>query len=60
MDQKFNNLINLIAKMRTYQKKYFTYRIKQDLETAKRYEREVDKILRIEFEARKTKQNEIF
>lgn len=42
--------------MRGYQKEYFKYRVRSDLETAKRYEREVDKLIEEEIKAIKSQQ----
>lgn len=46
--------------MRGYQKEYFKYRTRQDLELSKRFEREVDKLLNEEVEIKKSNQKEIF
>lgn len=48
--------LDKVRKMRGYQKEYFKYRVRSDLETAKRYEREVDKLIEEEIKAIKSQQ----
>jgi|GEM_PF-2701648 len=60
LQKKYEQLFTLTLKMRQKQKAFFQYRAKQDLESAKRYERELDQLLKKEIELRKSGQLELF
>lgn len=60
LQQKYDRLFEKVRRMRGYQKEYFKYRVKNDLETAKRFEREVDKIIDDEVKLKKSNQTELF
>lgn len=57
---RHEKLVDKVRRMRGYQKEYFKYRTRQDLELSKRFEREVDQILREEVSIKESKQKEIF
>lgn len=57
---RHDTLVEKVRRMRGYQKEYFKYRTRQDLELSKRFEREVDKLLNEEVEIKKSNQKEIF
>lgn len=58
--KKYDRLFELTLKMRQRQKMWFKYHVKADLEAAKRYEREIDQVLKKEIELRKSGQLELF
>lgn len=60
IQKKYEQIYILTLKMRQKQKAFFQYRAKQDLEAAKRYERELDQLLKKEIEQRKSGQLELF
>lgn len=60
LQKKYEQLYNLALKMRHKQRSYFKYHVKADLEAAKRYEREIDQVLKKEIESRKSGQLELF
>lgn len=57
---RHNRLVDKVRKMRGYQKEYFKYRIGSDLKVAKKFEREVDFIIKEEVERQKANQKELF
>lgn len=60
LQKKYEQLYTLTLKMRHRQKQWFKYHVKADLEAAKRYERELDQVLKKEIESRKSGQLELF
>lgn len=57
---KFDRLLDKVRRMRAYQREYFKYRAKSDLDLAKRFEREVDKMVEEEVKIKKSNQQELF
>lgn len=57
---KFDRLLDKVRRMRAYQREYFKYRAKSDLDMAKRFEREVDKMVEEEVKIKKSNQQELF
>ncbi len=57
---RHNKLVDLLRKMRGAQREYFKYRATTDLQAAKRYEHEVDKMINEEVKAQKSNQRELF
>lgn len=60
LQKKYNNLVDKVRRMRAYQKEYFKYRARSDLEMSKRFEREVDKLIADEVNQQKSNQKELF
>lgn len=60
LQKRHDRLVDYVRKMRGFQKEYFKYRVRSDLETAKRFEREVDRLIALEIGEKKSKQPEIF
>lgn len=57
---RHDKIVDVARRMRAYQKEYFKYRTKQDLELSKRFERELDKLISEEVKVKKSKQGEVF
>jgi len=57
---RYDRLLNLVFKMRGYQRSWIKYHLSGDREKAKRYENEVDKMIESEAQRKDTKQSEIF
>lgn len=57
---KHDRFVDYTRKMRGRQKEFFKYRAKVDLENSKRYEREVDKLIDEEVQAKQSKQESMF
>lgn len=57
---KFDRLLEKVRRMRAYQREYFKYRAKSDLDLAKKFEREVDKMVEEEVKIKKSNQQELF
>lgn len=60
LQKKYDQLVEKVRRMRGHQKEYFKYRASSDLQLAKRFEREVDELIKKEIEQRKSNQKEIF
>jgi len=60
LQKKYEQLFTAALKMRQKQKAWYAYHAKADLEAAKRYEREMDQLLKKEVELRKSGQLELF
>lgn len=60
LQKKYDQLFDRVRRMRGHQKEYFKYRASSDLQLAKRFEREVDELIKKEIEQRKSNQKEIF
>lgn len=60
LQKKYDQLIEKVRRMRGHQKEYFKYRASSDLQLAKRFEREVDELIKKEMEERKSNQKELF
>jgi hypothetical protein len=60
IQKKYEVFFNKVRRMRGHQKEYFRYRASSDLQLAKRFEREVDELIKKEVEERKSNQKEIF
>lgn len=59
LQRKYDTLFEKVRRMRGHQKEYFKYRTGKDLETAKRIERELDQLIKVELERRNSKQGEL-
>lgn len=57
---RYDHLLDKVRRLRGYQKEYFKYRASRDLQLAKRFEREVDDMIKTEVEIQKSKQKEFF
>lgn len=53
LQKKYDHLVEVIHRMRGHQKEYFKYRARSDLDMAKRWEREVDKLIQEEVKQQK-------
>lgn len=60
LQKKYENLLKKVTKMRHYQKGYIKYGARQDLESCKKYQKEVDALILAEKKLQETKQTEIF
>lgn len=60
VQKKLDKLLNLVYQMRKYQADYFKYRSSDDLNKARKKEREVDAFLQDEKKQRDSKQSELF
>jgi hypothetical protein len=60
LQTRYDHLLKLVSTMRNYQNRYRQYRVGKDKETARRYERQVDDLIRLEQENKSKKQGEIF
>lgn len=60
LQDKYNTLLKKVAKMRIYQRQYFMYRCSTDLQAAKKYEREVDALIKAEYQEQKSPQKSLF
>jgi hypothetical protein len=59
LQTKYDKLFDKVRQMRGYQKEYFKYRASSDLEKSKRFEREVDQIIKDEVQKKESKQIDI-
>ena len=60
LQKRYDRLIESVRRMRAAQREYFKYRARSDLEVAKRWERETDRLITEEIKQKKSKQGEIF
>lgn len=60
LKKKHDRLVDLVRRMRGYQKEYFKYRASSDLSLARKLEREVDKLIDEEIKVLKSNQPELF
>lgn len=60
LQRKYDRLVDKVRRMRGYQKEYFKYRARADLDRAKILERDVDKIIAEEVAAIKSNQKTLF
>jgi len=57
---RYERLLNLVFKMRGYQRSWLKYHLSRDRDNAKRYENEVDKMVEAETQRKDNKQSEMF
>lgn len=60
LQKKHDRLVEAVHRMRGHQKEYFKYRARSDLDIARRWEREVDKLIQEEVKVKKSKQQQFF
>lgn len=60
LQRKYDHLLNLVRKMRGWQKEYYKYHASIDLKKAKYLEREVDILIDVGVKAIKSNQKELF
>ncbi|MBU7576485.1 MAG: hypothetical protein KAF40_00340 [Flavihumibacter sp.] len=60
LQKKYDQLLEKVRRMRGHQKEYFKYRASSDLQLAKRFEREVDELIKKEMDQRKSNQKQFF
>lgn len=59
LQKHYDRLVDKVRQMRGWQREYFKYRARSDLDRARKLEREVDKIIAEEVKARTSKQIEL-
>jgi hypothetical protein len=60
LQKKYDRLLDKARRVRGVQKEYFKYRLVQDLELARRLERELDLLISEEVKVQKSNQSELF
>lgn len=60
LQKKYDILVEKVRRMRGHQKEYFKYRASSDLQSARRFEREVDGIIEEAVKIQKSKQRDLF
>lgn len=60
LQKKYDQLVEKVRRMRGHQKEFFKYRAKVDLDAARRFERDVDKLIEEEVKQKKSKQPAMF
>ena len=60
IQKKYDQLVEKVRRMRGHQKEFFKYRAKVDLDAARRFEREVDKLIEEEVKQKKSQQSVMF
>lgn len=60
LNKRHERLVELVRRMRAYQREFFKYRASSDLALTRKFEKEVDKIILEEVKEQKSKQQEIF
>lgn len=58
--KRYERLLDKTRQMREYQKRWYSYHIRTDLDKAKRLEREIDQLIAEEIKIQKSNQGEIF
>lgn len=60
LQKRHERLLTIAEKVRYHQKRYFNYRTSVDLDKAKYYERQLDKVLKEEKHIKESQQKELF
>ncbi|MVT11354.1 hypothetical protein [Chitinophaga tropicalis] len=60
LQKRLDRLLNVAEKVRHHQKRYFGFKTSVDLEKAKYYERQLDKLLKEEGKIKESQQKELF
>lgn len=60
LQKKHERLLDKTRQMREFQKRWYSYHIRTDLDKAKRLEREIDQFIAEEIKTQKSNQGEIF
>jgi hypothetical protein len=60
LQKRLERLVTMVQKMRHHQRQYFAYHARSDLDKAKYYERQVDRLLAEEVIIQKTNPGDLF
>ncbi|WP_346318206.1 hypothetical protein [Chitinophaga sp. YIM B06452] len=60
LQKRFYRLLDLAEKVRHHQRRYFTFKTSADLDKAKYYERQLDRLVKEERETKDSPQKELF